>query len=60
MLLKVVFDKSAFVKFKNSNNFKQNIDETHSKQPKIHSKIHTSPLKISMKTPRTKSLEAFA
>ncbi len=31
MLLKVVFDKTAFVKFKISNNFKQNIDETHSR-----------------------------
>ncbi len=29
MLLKVVFDKIAFVKFKISNNNKQNIDETH-------------------------------
>ena len=27
ILLKVVFDKIAFVKFKISNNFKQNIDE---------------------------------
>ncbi len=27
MLLKVVFDKTAIVKFKNSNNFKQNIDK---------------------------------
>ncbi len=42
MLLKVVFDKTAFVKFKISNNFKQNIDETRSKQPKIHRKIHIS------------------
>ncbi len=25
----VVFDKTTFVKFKISNNFKQNIDETH-------------------------------
>ena len=32
MLLKFVFDEKAFVKFKFSNNFKQNIDETHSKQ----------------------------
>jgi hypothetical protein len=31
MLLKVVFDKTVFVKFKISNKFKQNIDETHSK-----------------------------
>jgi hypothetical protein len=51
MLLKVVFDKKAFVKFKIRNNFKQKIDETHSKQPKIHRKIHTSLwiLKISRK-----------
>ena len=34
LLLKVVFDKTAFVKLKISNNFNQNIDETHSKQPK--------------------------
>ncbi len=27
MLLMVAFDKTAFVKFKISNNFKQNIDE---------------------------------
>jgi hypothetical protein len=33
MLPKVVFDKTAFVKFKISNNFKQTIDETDSKQP---------------------------
>jgi hypothetical protein len=38
------FDKTGFVKFKIStpNNFKQNNDETHSKQPKIHRKFHTS------------------
>jgi hypothetical protein len=36
ILLKVIFDKTAFVKFKIGDNFKQNIDETHSKQPKIH------------------------
>ncbi len=29
MLPKVAFDKTAFVKFKISNNSKQNIDETH-------------------------------
>ncbi len=29
MLLKVEFDKTAFVKFKISSNFKQNMDETH-------------------------------
>jgi hypothetical protein len=27
MLLKVIFDKTAFVKFEISNNFKQNFDE---------------------------------
>jgi hypothetical protein len=35
MLPKVVFDKTAFVKYKISNNFDQNIDETDLKQPKI-------------------------
>jgi hypothetical protein len=51
MHLKVVFDKTSFVKFKISNNFTQNIDETHAKQPKIHRKIHTSLwiIKISRK-----------
>ncbi len=38
MLLKVVFDKTVFVKFNIIINFKQNIDETNSKQPKIHEK----------------------
>jgi hypothetical protein len=33
MLLKVLFDKTVFAKFMISNNFKQNIDDTHSKQP---------------------------
>jgi hypothetical protein len=33
-----VFDKTAFVKFKISDNFEQNIDKTLSK----HQKIHTS------------------
>jgi hypothetical protein len=36
MLPKVAFDKTAFVKFKISNNLKHNIDETDSKYPKIH------------------------
>ncbi len=39
---KVALDKSAFVKFKISNNFKQNIDESDLNQPKIHRKFHTS------------------
>jgi hypothetical protein len=42
MLPKLVFDKTAIVKFKISNKFKENFDETDSKQPKIHKKIHTS------------------
>ncbi len=42
MLLKVIYVKKAFVKFKISHNFKQNIDETYSKQQKIHRKIHIS------------------
>jgi hypothetical protein len=47
----VVVDKTVFVKFKISSNFNQNIDETDSKQPKIHMKTHTSLwiLKISRK-----------
>jgi hypothetical protein len=42
LLLKVVFYKTALVKFKISNNLKQSNDETHSKLPKIHRKIQTS------------------
>ncbi len=38
----VIFSKTVFAKFKINNNFKQNIDETDSKQPKTHKKIHTS------------------
>jgi hypothetical protein len=34
MLLNVIFDKTLFEKFNNSSNFKQNIDETLSKQLK--------------------------
>jgi hypothetical protein len=61
MLLKDAFNKTAFIKFKISNNFKQNNDETHSKQPKIHRKIHTSHwiLKSQEKNPQTKSLETL-
>jgi hypothetical protein len=44
MLQKVVFALTDFVKFKIGNNFKQNIGETDSKQPKIHRKIHTNPM----------------
>ncbi len=42
ILLKVVFDKTAFVKFKISIKFKQNIEETQSKQLKIQRKIPNS------------------
>jgi hypothetical protein len=34
MLLEIVFDKTSFVKFKVRIKFKQNIEETHLKQPK--------------------------
>jgi hypothetical protein len=61
MLLKVGFDKTGFGKFNISNNFKHNNDESHSKQPNIYRKIHTSlwVLEISKK-PQTNSLETFA
>jgi hypothetical protein len=36
MLPKVFLEKTVFVKFKISNNFEPNIDETNLKQPKIH------------------------
>jgi hypothetical protein len=52
-------DKTAFVKFKISNNFKQNIDQTHSKQPKIRRKIHTSLWileKSKKKNPKSRNL----
>jgi hypothetical protein len=39
MLLKGVFDQTAFVNFNTSNNFKQNIDETHFKKFKIHTSL---------------------
>jgi hypothetical protein len=62
MLQKIIFDKTAFVKFKISNNFLKNIVETHLKQPKIHRKILTSYelLKSQEKNLRTKSLQTFA
>jgi hypothetical protein len=47
--MKVVFNKTAFVKFKISNNFIKNINEIHSKKSKVRRKIHTRQwiLKIS-------------
>jgi hypothetical protein len=63
MLPKVVFNKTAFVKLKISNNLKQkNIDGTDLKQPKIHRNIHTSLwiLKILRKKSANKSFETFA
>jgi hypothetical protein len=58
MPLNIVFDEAAIAQFRISNNFKQNIDETHSKQPKIHRKIHTSLwiLEISKKICKPKVL----
>jgi hypothetical protein len=40
------------VKYKNGNNFKQNIDETHSEQPKIHRKIHNSLWRLKIQEPK--------
>ncbi len=67
MLPKVVFGITVLAIFKINNNFKQNIDETDSKQPKIHKKIHKKihtslwileiPHKINL---QTESLETFA
>jgi hypothetical protein len=61
VLLKVVFDDTAFEKLKISYNFNQNIDETHSKQPKIHRKIHTSLwiLKISRSKSANQKSQGF-
>jgi hypothetical protein len=63
MLLKVIFEKAVFVKFKISKKFQQNIDETNPKLPKINRKIHTSLCilkNVKKKNLRTKSLETFA
>jgi hypothetical protein len=38
MILNVVFEKTAFVTFVISNYFKQNINETHSELPTIHTR----------------------
>jgi hypothetical protein len=59
---RVVFDKTAFVKFKISNNFKQNIDETDLKNQKsVGKSIPAYGFKKSQeKNSRTKSLKTFA
>ncbi len=44
MLPKVDFNKTAFVKFKISNNIKQSIGETDWKQPQIHRKNPYQPM----------------
>jgi hypothetical protein len=36
--------KKEYIKFEINNKFKQNIDETHSKQPKIHRKNPYQPM----------------
>ncbi len=58
MLLKVVFDKTAFVQILDYYKFKQKIDETHSKQSKTLKKIHSILLilKISRKIREPKVL----
>jgi hypothetical protein len=60
MLLKVVFDKTAFVKLEISNNCKQNIDETHSKPPKGKSIPAHEFKKTHERNPQAKSLKTFA
>jgi hypothetical protein len=62
MLLEIVFDETAFVKFKINIKFKQKIDETHPKQPKsIGKSIPACGFKnLKKKNPKTKSLETFA
>ncbi len=62
MLLKVVFDKTAFIKFKICNNLNKTIDETLSKQLKLHRKIYTSLWieKISRKKSANQSFDTFA
>ncbi len=57
MLPKVVFNIKVFVKFKISNNSKQNMDETDSKQPKIHRKILTSLWILKISRANQKSLD---
>jgi hypothetical protein len=60
---KIASEGCLLVKFKISNNinFKQNIDETHSKHPKIYRKIHTSLwiLKISRKKSSNQKSQNF-
>jgi hypothetical protein len=54
MLLKIVFYKTMFVKFKISNSFKQSIDKTHSKQQKT---MRKSILAYEFKNPKKKICE---
>ncbi len=64
MLLKLVFDKTSFVKFKISNNFKKNIDEIMKHIPNnkksIGKSISAYGFKKSQKNLPTKSLDTFA
>jgi hypothetical protein len=61
VLQKVVFDKTSFVKFKISNNFQQNIDETYSKQRKSIGKyIPAFGFEKSQKINRKPGLQTFA
>ncbi len=52
MLLKIVFYETIFVKFKISNNFKQNIDKKHSKQQQKNTR--KSILAYEFKNPKKK------
>ena len=62
MLLKVVFNKTAFVKFKIINNFKQNIHKTHSNNQKsIEISLPADGFhKSQEKNPRIISIKTFA
>jgi hypothetical protein len=58
--LKVIFDKTSFIKFKISNNFKQDIDGTvlnHLQQNPYQS---MNLKKLKKRNPGTKSLKTFA
>ena len=57
MPLNAAFDKTAFVKFKISHNFKQNINETNTKQPEIHTSLWI--LKISRKKSANQKSQDF-
>ena len=56
MLLKIIFDKAVFVKFKISNNFKQNIVEKHSQTTKNPQKNPYQPMDFETKNQKSQDL----